>query len=451
MATLPVWAGTFRDIQDPYRQVAAEALHQRKIMPALSPDEFGANNPVTKYDMTEILDTLLDPREMPFQVISFTDIPPGHRVAKAANRLVSFGILRSNGGMFGGNQRMSRVDLLDALDKLLTYRSIPRPPKRKGVYFPDVKQGSSAYAKVDRAANYWNLIENPEYYPCRPYEAITRGEAAEIVAKAAALIDPSLIDKLHTPPPATPEPTPTPSEEPTPLDFGTGDPTSSTSSQTLASPTPVPVKTPVTLLRNEGHLGHTFFITDDFAPKGDEAPGSISTLQANVQYWSGDFGGNLDVNTTMLPGRIADYYTYSNFMLRLNGLMRLPWKSPELETAGGVGVFLRMHSVSPAASDPTDYFTNSRNYFAFGPTFSAAYRPVESFHLLFGTSIYPVMIQTTGMFLGVNLQGEGRYDIMTNGPGMLTFHAGFNGQYDVGLAGGMGAMTGFYLGLGQSF
>lgn len=453
VGTLPVWAGTFRDIQDPYRQVAAEALHKRKIMSALSPDEFGASNPVTKYDLAEILDSLLDPREMPFQVISFTDIPPGHRQAKAANRLVSFGILRSNGGMFSGNQRISRVDLLESLDKLLTYRSIPRPPKRKGAYFPDVKQGNSAYAKVDRAANYWNLIENPEYIPFRPYEQITRGEAAEIIAKAAALVDPSLIDSLHTPVPATPEPTPEVTAEPTPMDSGSTESTSSvTSSQGTASVTPAPVKTPETLLQSEAHLGQTYFITYDLAPNGNDAPGGISTFQANIQYWSGGYGGIFDFNTTILPGFISNNYQYHNQIVHVDGLMRLPWQQSRVfETAAGLGLFLRMHTVDQVASDPTDYFTNSRTYLSLGPVFVGAYRPVEHFHLLFKGALYPLMYQTAGMFMGINLQGEGRYDIMANGPGMLTFHAGFNGQYDVGYSGGLGAMTGGYLGLGQSF
>lgn len=226
-------------------------LADQGVMPPVVPGAFGGDRLMDRYETAVALNGLLDPRDMPFDLVAFTDVPSGHFAERAVERVVGFGIMTARQGQFDGLIHVSRLDFLALVEKTLTYRSVLPPPSRAGrIFFPDVPPSSRAFGVVDAAANTWNLIDDPGHRPLRPYEGLTRYQAALIIGRALALAQPGLAGELaplltsrRPQPVPTPVPTPEPIPTPMPVPIPTPVPMPSFPAPTPSGPTPVPAPT----------------------------------------------------------------------------------------------------------------------------------------------------------------------------------------------------------------
>ncbi|HBN09754.1 MAG TPA: hypothetical protein DD435_14240 [Cyanobacteria bacterium UBA8530] len=477
----PSHGATFSDLSDPIEQASATVLGRYQVMPSLSPTEFGGSNPITRFDLAEILDNLLDPRDIPFQVISFTDVPPGHRDAKSVNKVVCFDILRANGGLFQGSSRVQRISLVESLDRLLTYRSILPPPRRKSAFFPDVKKNTPVGLLLDRGANFWQFLDNPDFIRFRPNELVSRGEAVVMVARVAGLIDPMIAADLKKEVPvvsesplsvATPAPTKepaliveTPKPVPSPLNAvqPSAAPSEGPPSWLLSSPSPSVEATPSPEASNAPpsppplpvlHWNNGFtldpsllFISDSLSSSSQNGSGMLSTLHLNGNWGFGSIAGFLDLNTTILPGSLNTKATsmsnptsFIDFMLHLSGLYRLPWRGVDWESAGGLGAVLHLTMAETSGISA-----------GIGPAGMVVYRPLPALSLTGALQIHPLLFAGNGLALGLNPSFEADYKVIPLFSGQLSLHGGINEQLDIGFGGGSSSLTAIYAGLGLTF
>jgi len=225
-------AFAFSDLASHPLAEAAEILAERRILTGASTYEYGGSLPLTRYDAAEILNGLLDPRDMPFNIIAWPDVPPGHPALQAVTRVTSLNLVSGrSGGRFEGMQRIKRLEFVESLDRLLSYRSAPPPPRRAGgmVTFSDVPLSGNTGQLLHRAANVWQFLDNPRKLAFRPNDPLTRYDALAMLVKAAPLLDPNLEDAFQDLVLDAPEPTPAPVRTPAPA--------------RTPAPTPVPVRT----------------------------------------------------------------------------------------------------------------------------------------------------------------------------------------------------------------
>lgn len=181
----------------------ANALGTRNVLPTVWGGVLAPAAPLIRYELAWVLSALMDPREHPFNVTAWPDVPPGYWALQSINRVVGVGLMKDDNGRFVGDRRVRRDEFVESLDKLLKYRAIPPPPPRsRPITFPDARG-----EVLDRAANGWQFLDSAPRF--RPTELITREEAVDMLAKAAPLVDRSFLSLL-TPP--TPAPTPKPTE-----------------------------------------------------------------------------------------------------------------------------------------------------------------------------------------------------------------------------------------------
>ncbi len=242
----------FADLADHPLAGAAELLSERRILPGASTSEYGGRLPLTRYDAAEALNGLLDPRDIPFNVIAWPDVPPGHPAMQAVTRVTSLNLLAGRtAGRFEGMQRVKRLEFVESLDRLLSYRSAPPPPRRAGgmATFSDVPMGTPTGQLLHRAANVWQILDNPRRLAFRPNDPLTRFEALAMLVKAAPLLDPNLEDALKELVADMPEPTPAPARTPAPTPVPVRTPAPIRTPAPVLTPapvrTPAPVKTPV--------------------------------------------------------------------------------------------------------------------------------------------------------------------------------------------------------------
>lgn len=233
-------SSAFADLGNHPLAAAAELLSERRILSGASSSEYGGSLPLTRYDAAEVLNGLLDPRDIPFNIIAWPDVPPGHPAMQAVTRVTSLNLLSGRGGgRFEGMQRIRRVEFVESLDRLLSYRSAPPPPRRAGgmATFSDVPVGGTTGQLLHRAANVWQFLDNPRRLAFRPNDPLTRYDALAMLVKAAPLLDPNLEEELKDLVVETPAPTPEPVRTPAPTPVPTPIPTKA------PTPTPVPVPT----------------------------------------------------------------------------------------------------------------------------------------------------------------------------------------------------------------
>lgn len=236
-------AGPFADLERHPLAEAAALLAERRILTGASSSEYAGNLPLTRYDAAEVLNGLLDPRDIPFNIIAWPDVPPGHPAMQAVTRVTSLNLLSGRGaGRFEGMQRIRRLEFVESLDRLLSYRSAPPPPRRTGglMTFSDVPAGGTTGQMLHRAANVWQFLDNPRRLAFRPNDPLTRFDALAMLVKAAPLLDPNLEDAMREALAAVPEPTPEPARtpEPTPAPIRTPVPVRTPAPQRTPSPEP---------------------------------------------------------------------------------------------------------------------------------------------------------------------------------------------------------------------
>lgn len=245
-------ASEFADLKNHPLTAAAVLLADHRILAGASSSEYGGTLPLTRYDAAEILNGLLDPRDIPYNITAWPDVPPGHPAMQSVTKVTSLNLLSGNGGRFQGMQRIKRLEFVESLDRLLSYRSAPPPPRRNGgiITFSDVPVSGSTGQLLHRSANVWQFLDNPRRGPFRPMDPLTRFDALAMLVKAAPLLDPNLEDALKAAvapqPTRTPEPTPEPVVTPEPVltPVPTPEPVRTPEPARTPAPTPQPTKTP---------------------------------------------------------------------------------------------------------------------------------------------------------------------------------------------------------------
>jgi hypothetical protein len=240
----------FSDVPDGHPlQKPIEVLAGQEIMPGLTPTLFGGTNFLNRYTMADILNALIGAEYVPFRVVVYSDVPSGHPSLPAINRVTTLSLMSVDKGAFKGKEMVSRYELAQYLDKLLQFRSAQAPVRRPHpVAFKDVPGSSPYNLAVERVVNAWQLTPGYPDGTFRGNKPITRFEAVELVAKAAALLDPRVRDAMEfnqaaTPTPAsTAVPTAAPTAEPTAAP--TAPPTPIATPEPTPLPTPMPTATP---------------------------------------------------------------------------------------------------------------------------------------------------------------------------------------------------------------
>ncbi len=506
LAGIPAAANPFQDVSGPLA-IEASALAQRNILPPVWGSQLAPYAPIYRYEEAWMLAALLDPRDHPFIVIAWPDVPPGYWALQAVNQVVGIGILHDEAGRFNGDREVRRGEFVQALDQVLTYRAIPPPPPRHGeIRFSDV-HGPLAGA-VYRAANRWQFLSRSDRF--RPDAILTRGEAIAMLAKAAPLIDPSFAQLLVLPPTPTPIPTPTPGSRfffpptqpnappatPTPVSIParTTPPPSNTPSP--AAPTPVSAPSPPTItlpglspivlppsaqpsdtvtpapVSGTGPATATAATAASPEPQWTLPPiawhwqaapvlasfgfADSSILQSNPAYFapggadldlsglSGAILGTVQVGTHMLPGSGAGLYQV------FGGGQGLWMMNLAPGTAAGVGGGIVLNSQFVNASPaPVTAPAADRTFFGIGPAGLLRY------DLGFAIVDLALQMQIGGVSGATGGAGFGMgYQVQAYGPiglGSLDLSVGLRGQLVDPSSGAYDFVSGLVAGLGGNF
>ncbi len=504
LAGVPAMASPFQDVTGPMA-IEASALAQRNILPPVWGSELAPYAPIYRYEEAWMLAALLDPRDHPYIVIAWPDVPPGYWALQAVNQVVGIGILHDEAGRFNGDREVRRGEFVEALDQVLTYRAIPPPPPRHGeIRFSDV-HGPLAGA-VYRAANRWQFLSRSDRF--RPDAILTRGEAIAMLAKAAPLIDPSFSQLLVPPPTPTPVPTPTPGSgfffpaarpspppaPPTPSPTPAQATPVPASVPSPATPTPVSVPSPPAITlpglspivlpsSDQPSATGTPAPTTTAVPSSAAVPASpepqwtlppiawhwqvapvlvsfgfadSSILQSNPAYFapggadldlsgmSGSILGAMQIGTHMLPGSGAGLYQM------FGGGQGLWMMNLAPGTAAGVGGGLVLNSQFVSASPaPVTAPAADRTFFGIGPAGLLRY------DLGFAILDLAVQMQIGGVSGTTGGAGFGMgYQVQAYGPiglGSLNLSAGLRGQLVDPASGAYDFVNGLVAGLDGNF
>jgi hypothetical protein len=347
LASRPVQGAPFTDVTGDLQWVA-NALGNRRVLPPVWGNVLAPGAPMYRYEMAWILAALLDPKEHPFSVTAWPDVPPGYWALQAVNQCVGAGLMKEEEGKFNGDRRVRRYEFITAVDQLLKYRAIPPPPPKAGrIRYPDA---TGALAEVaDRAANYWQFLE-PEPR-LRPGDSLTRGEAVAILVKAAPLVDRTFLTVLATPTPspkATRSPgtvTASPNASPTEVESSPS-PDATGSSET---PRPQVSLPPLSWRFSLAPAVLAIGVSPDFA--GGPATIPLGGGDADLAGWAGPVGGRLRLNARVFPGSAggkSDTFYQVNGVAE--GLWRLGLDNADLAVGGGAGVSYQARTTSSVSS-----------------------------------------------------------------------------------------------------
>ncbi len=444
LAVAPAQGAPFSDVSGDQGFVA-NALGSRDVLPPVWGATLAPHAPVYRYEMAWMLAALLDPREHPFSVTAWPDVPPGHWALLSINRVVGVSVLKEEDGRFNGDRRIRREEFVTALDKVLTYRALPPPPPRKGgmVGFPDARTNA-----VDRAANFWQFLEPAPRF--RPGDVLTRGEAVEMLAKAAPLVDRTFITLLTPPTPTPPPPTPTPRPTPRPVPT----PAATDSAGMVVSGTPEPDASP----SSEPEPRQTF---PPFTWSWEAAPSLASMQFADYARAIYGFPSGADISVRGDSGPFAGAGTAggrvildsSSGLTQINagfagrGLFRLGDSEATAQPAVGIGAVVDIQNLT-GSSDTSRTKVANRTFIGAGPAAQIALA-AGPLALSAGAQVQVgvAIAQPTGVGFGVGYQLEGRLPGVLGDIGGL---AALRGQM-VSPGGGYDFMNSLLLGIGGGF
>ncbi len=459
----PAQGAPFLDVNGELAHIA-NALGSRSMLPPVWGSTLSPQSPVYRYEMAWMTSALLDPKEHPFAVTAWPDVPPGHWALLAVNRIVGAGVLKDDEGKFNGDRRVRRDEFVTALEKVLSYRSIPPPPPRPGGYlsFPDAR-GANAHA-IDRAANFWQFLEPEPRF--RPGEVITRAEAVAMLVKAAPLVDQTFMSALATPTPPPPTPTPkaTPWQRETPSPVGSdGLPIPDATPGVDANGSPLPGSTadprpgwswaPIAWRVSLAPALVAIGFSDAIVQKPGIIP--LGGGDFDVTAWSGPVGGAARLNARVFPGEVPDNQAgtqtgkKTDYFFQVNGSGEALWNlgipDADLAIGGGLGVSYQARTAVGLSSA-------DRTFVGAGP--AGRWRlPLGPLALEVGAQVHvgAAIPQSSGAGVapgfGLGYQAEGRYALPL---GSLELLAGTRGQV-VSASGRTDALSGLVLGVGGGF
>lgn len=441
----------------------ANALGTRTMLPPVWGSVLAPHAPVYRYEMAFMMASLLDPKEHPFSVTAWPDVPPGHWALLAINRIVGTGVLKDEEGKFNGDRRIRRWEFVTALEKVLSYRSVPPPPPRKDwITFPDARGGMEN--SVDRAANFWQFLDAEPRF--RPGDALTRGEAVAMMVKAAPLVDQTFMSALATPTPPPPTPTPKATARPreTPAAGSSGTPPSPDVAETPGgSGSPGPDATtgpdsrpewtwaPIAWRVSGGPAVVAIGFSDSIVQKPGLIP--LGGGDLDVTGWSGPVGGAARLGARLFPGTVPDStgagVGKTDYFYQVAGSAETLWNlglpDADVSVGGGLGVAYQARTAVGLSSA-------DRTFAGVGP--AGRFRlPMGPLALEAGAQVHvglaiPMMASAgIGPGFGLGYQLEGRYGLPI---GTLEVVAGTRGGV-ISASGRTDALSGLLLGVGGGF
>ena len=420
VAALAAQAATaFRDIPPGHwARKPAGILADHKIMTGRTPVDFAGEVPLTRYELAMILSALHAVEGPPATFVVLRDMPTGHEATLDVQRVLGYDLMKARKpGVFEGSEGVTRREMAEALDTLLEKNGVQPPArKRNPVFFSDIPAASPTTAILDRVVNRFALMEGKSGAPFYPINAVTRFQVLAMLVKLMPYVNPAVDREIREATRATPGPvaslapgetpapaTPAYSDEPTSVPF------------TFASTTPPPAVAPSggPILRSRVRGGAEMLVAyleglptepgmiaagekasiDGGLVKGAAVPGGALA----GELWAGKLGGTASFRGYYVPLDAPDKSgkPVAADVLDMFGLLGGWFKTgsgADWELALGGQVLIRQQmSQAPTALFGQSYATTDKFYFGGGPGLKLGYRFAPSFDLLTTATVLGIM------------------------------------------------------------
>lgn len=408
-------ATAFRDLPPGHwARVPAGILADAKIMKGRTPVDFSGEVPLTRYELAEILSQLYNQDGPPATFVVLKDMPPGHDATLAVQRVMGFQLLASRKpGVFGGEEAVTRKEIAEALDTLLERNGVSAPARRRmPVTFSDVTPTGPLAPVLDRMVNRYGIIEGKNRAPFYPSSVVTRFQMLNMLVKAMPYFNPTVANEIRAatrpsaPPPGTPLPsgvspapaTVAPSEEPTVVPF-TPPPS--------ISPTPVPVIGGALLRNRGGGRAEVLLVYSEDLPSetgaiavGEQrqfSGGGLPGGGVHAELWGDKLGGRLDVHSFYIGFDVPHNGKQQPIDMLDTLAMAQGWykagSGPAWELAfGATGVYRKAYNLTGSLIGQY-YLTADKDYFGAGPGVMYGHRFSPDLELL-GTALAFPLVQS---------------------------------------------------------
>lgn len=481
LAALAAQAATaFRDIPPGHwARMPAGILADHKLMTGRTLVDFAGEVPLTRYELAQILSALHSVDGPPATFVVLKDMPTGHEATLDVQRVLGYDLMKARKpGVFEGMEGVTRREMAEALDTLLEKNGVQPPArKRNPVFFSDIPAGSPTTAILDRVVNRFALMDGKTGSPFYPTSAVTRFQVLAMLVKLMPYMNASVDREIReaTRPSAVPASPLASGETAAPATPGyTDEPT--TVPFTWASPTQAPVIAPSggPILRSRARGGVEVLVAyleglptepgaitlgektaiDGGLVKGAAVPG----LALGGELWSGKAGGSAALKAYNVPLDVPDKNGKNvqadvvDIFGQVGGWYKLG-SGADWELALGAEALIRQQmSMAPAAMLGQTYATADKFYFGAGPGFKLGNRLTPDFDILTTAAVLGIM-QTYNLpkaapsltRIGGDLDVRGVYRL----GGGLNAEGGI--QAYLGNATGGGSQTIFGLHLGASY
>ncbi len=414
IAALAAQAATaFRDLPPGHwARKPAGILADAKIMKGRTLVDFSGEVPLTRYELAEILSQLYNEEGPPATFVVLKDMSPGHEATQAVQRVMGYQLLAARKpGVFAGEEAVTRKEIAEALDTLLERNGVSPPArKRNPVTFSDITPGGSLAPVLDRIVNRYAIIEGKYGSPFYPNNAVTRFQMLNMLIKAMpylnAAVDRELRDAMRpsAAPPASPLPsgaspipeTPSPSEEPTVVPF--------TPPPSIA-PTPVPVQGGALLRNRGGGRAEVLMVYSEDLPTetgavaiGEQrqfSGGGLPGGGVNAEYWGAHAGGRLDVHSYYIGFDVPHNGKQEPIDVLDTVAMAQGWykagSGANWELAfGGAGVYRKAYNLTGKLIGQY-YLTTDKDYFGAGPGLMFGHRFSPDLDMIGTALVFPLV------------------------------------------------------------
>lgn len=405
-------ATAFRDLPPGHwARKPAGILADAKIMKGRTPVDFSGEVPLTRYELAEILSQLYNEEGPPATFVVLKDMPPGHEATEAVQRVMGYQLLAARKpGVFSGEEPVTRKEIAEAFDTLLERNGVSPPArKRTPVAFSDITPGGSLAPVLDRIVNRFAIIEGKNGSPFYPSNVVTRFQVLNMLIKALPYLNPAIDREVRdamrpapTPSPsplpsgASPVPTTMPSEEPTVVPF--------TPPPSIA-PTPVPVAGGPILRNRGGGKAEVLLVYSEDLPSetgaiavGEQrqfSGGGLPGGGVHGEIWSGGTGGRLDLRTYYVGFDVPHNGKQEPIDVLDTFAMGQAWfksgSGPNWEIAfGGGGVYRKAYNLTGKLIGQY-YLTADKDYFGGGPGVMYGHRFSPDLELVGTAMAFPLV------------------------------------------------------------
>ncbi|MDB5098165.1 MAG: putative S-layer protein [Cyanobacteria bacterium RYN_339] len=450
-------ATNFQDIPPGHwARRAANVLADHQVVPGRGPVDFAGGNPLSRYELAWTLSHLYNIEGPPASFVVLGDMPPGHTATLEVQRVMGYDLMPARKpGRFEGDAPASRKEVVESLDALFAKDGVAPPSRKTAVTYDDVKAGTPLAGAIDRIVNRFALIEAKEGGDFHPADSLTRYQFLSMIMRAMRYLRPNIAKELETP------------ESPTPASLEPGQ-----SPIPGVSPTPTPMPSGQVLRTKAWGRGEVLALYTEDIPTD---PGLFVTSEqrnftgmglpgggAGFEFWSGAWGGTLDVSSYYLGIDIANQgkkvaVDLVDTTAHLGLLYQIPL-SPEAQLGfGAAGQFRQTYNITGNLVSQL-YATADKTYIGAGPAVMLGYRVTPALALSTTLDAYPVvqtynLPATNGQSGAKSVTRFALYPRLTAEYGLgngLMVTGGLTGMFNSG-GGGTQSQVGATLGFGGQF